>query len=282
MPTYILPPRQTLSRDPTLFPLLTDGTREVHLEHATHYPLTIALAEGERAPLLVGGVATRQELDSIAAGCAAAMLSRHAGKRLLLVELLEGASFFCSQLVACLEAEKGAACCTLTYAALKISSYQDGSRATSHQVGRPLHDRLGRPLLDLAPFDTICVVDDLIDAGATFAWLVTEYLPAFSPANVEGYFMLDKERPRKPRIAELLERCQPVIGKLVPDQWLVGYGPDITIQGGPANGPLHLFRGELPGGVYAFNHAIERQLTTAYQRQPRRVLAQLAPYISAR
>jgi hypoxanthine-guanine phosphoribosyltransferase len=281
MTTYILPPHQGLIHDPALFPLLAGAERQAHLEHTTRYPLTITLADGHRLPLLTGGVATRQELASIAQGCATALLSRTGGKKVLLVELLEGAKFFFDQVLACLEAEQGAAGSVFTHASIKISSYQDGSRASSHRVSRPLVDRQGRQITDLTTFDTICVLDDLIDAGATFAWLVTEYLPTLGPARVHGYFMLDEERPRAPRISELLARCHLVIGKLVPDQWLVGYGPDITLAGGPDASPLHLFRGELPGGVYAFNSAIERQLTAAYQQQPQWVTAQLAPYISA-
>lgn len=281
MPDYILPPQADLSRDPSLFPLLTEGRRETHQDLAIRYPLTIAWADGGREPLLIGGVASRQELERIASGCAAAILSRHAGQRLLLLELLEGASFFYNLVVAALDTAKGAAGCTVHHAAIKISSYTDGSRATSHQLSRPLHHRQGRPLPDLAAIDAICVLDDLIDAGATFAWLLTEYLPAVTPVAAEGYFMLDKERPRAPWIQELLGRCNPVNGKLVPDQWLVGYGPDITVAGSETLAPLHLFRGELPGGVYAFNSAIERQLTAAYHRQPRQLRDHLAPYITA-
>ena len=69
-------------------------------------------------------------------------------------------------------------------------------------------------------------------------------------------------------------------GRRVPDEWIVGYGPNRSLPGGKTAKPLHLFRAELPGGMYAFRREIEPRLTAEYQRDPTSVARQLSVYVT--
>ena len=69
-------------------------------------------------------------------------------------------------------------------------------------------------------------------------------------------------------------------GRRVPDEWIVGYGPNLSLPGGKTAKPLHLFRGELPGGMYAFRREIEPRPTAEYQRDPTSVARQLSVYVT--
>jgi hypoxanthine-guanine phosphoribosyltransferase len=164
-------------------------------------------------------------------------------------------------------------------ASIKVSSYLDGTHAQRHQIYQPLHCN-GKTCSTLEGYDQVLILDDLIDAGNTFAWLVDEYLPLFKPKQVCACFMLEKERKRSGAIDKALERSGAVCGKQVPDEWVVGYGLDIHLPGKNGRTGLHLFRNRLPGGVYAFNANIEKKLCSDYREHPEYLLEQLQMYIS--
>ena len=278
MPRYIVPARLELSFDPS-FSLLARNSG-AFTANGTSYPRMITLEDGARHPLFNGGVVSAAEIEQIAAGTARAIVDEEHGADILIVQVLEGAKPFCQKVLKYLVDKDAERKIEVELASLKVSSYTDGSRATSHRILIPLQDSRGREITSLGKFETVVVIDDLIDTGATFAWLVSEYLPRFSPKALAGYFMLDKNRKRSKEVEEVLAAYNPLCGKLVADEWLVGLGLDIALPG-LSHGPLHLFRAELPGGIYAFNSSIEQRLIKEYQARPQRVIEQLAVYVSA-
>jgi hypoxanthine phosphoribosyltransferase len=226
-----------------------------------------------------GGLITGGEVEQIANDIAKRIVENHTGKTVLLIEILEGALSFSRRVVKSINKHDPQLNYTLT--SIKIRSYENGSRAGSHRIDRPLVDEQHREIRTLSKFDTVIVLDDLIDSGGTYAWLVQEYLPDLNPGKITACFMLEKIRPRSPEVEEALDD-NVLIGVQVPDVWVVGYGPDITLPGTAELPPLHLCRGELPGGVYGFNSNIEQQLIAAYHADPTAITEQLRNYITER
>jgi hypoxanthine-guanine phosphoribosyltransferase len=279
MALYVLPGAQDLSSDKGRFPLLYDGSSAVHIHLNVRYPLTIRFSDNTVHPVMKGGLITEQEVEQIAEATAQYIVDNHAGETVLLIEILEGALSFSRRVVSSIEKLDPQLHYSLT--PIKIRSYEYGSRAGRHRIDQPLIDERHQEIRTLNNFDTVIVLDDLIDSGGTFAWLVREYLPDLSPEKIEACFMLEKVRPRHPEVEEVLAGIV-LIGVQVPDFWVVGYGPDITLPGTAELAPLHLCRGELPGGVYAFNSEIEQQLITAYHADPTVIIDQLRSYITER
>lgn len=280
---YVFKERSTLSSDPQKFPLLFRGGREEgsYVLQQTEWPRGVRFTDGHIAPLFIGGILSTQEMKIIARNIAQELADRYRGQNLLLIQLLEGAVPFCrlvcTNLAECVEPGG----LQYTVASLKVSSYLDGSSAQQHLVSLPLQRFDGEEISSFKGYDRIVVLDDLIDAGNTFSWLLNEYLPALQPKEVSAYFMLEKERRRTAEVEATLARVDAVCGKRVPDEWVVGFGLDIRLPGRKDQEPTHLFRGELPGGIYAFNADIEKRLIAEYQTHSDALRRQLAPMISA-
>ncbi len=265
--------------EPLGFPLLA-GNPDPCLRDGKNYPLTVLL-DGVPEYLFAKGVAPASALMAMAAETARLLSVRYAGRRLLLVEVREGGGIFAGLVhrqLAGLGAETGL---RAEPGNIKVRSYGQGSRATAPRVVKPLCDARGRELADCSKFDAVVLLDDLIDAGHTAIWLAETYLPRFAAREVAVCTMLDKERPRGREVEAALCRIVLSSGLRVADDWLVGYGLDMTVPGGGATPDLHLFRPPLPGGVYAFNTALEPRLTAAYQADPQGLRRQLASYVSA-
>lgn len=280
MVRYIIPGLRSLSWDKKAFPLLDDGSGGVYVHGAVRYPLTVQLADNTLHPLLVGGLVTEQEVDRIAAETARAIMQDHAGEKILLLVVLEGALAFARRIISTLGENDSRYRLAYTVAPVKVSSYTDGSRAGEHLVVAPLSDDRGEEIRTLGEYHAVIILDDLIDSGRTFAWLARDYLPRFSPCMIKACFMLEKVRPRDPEVEAVLRGTGLLIGVRVEDVWVVGYGPDITLPGKEELRPLHLCRGELPGGVYGFNSTIEQQLIRLYHADPDFLIEQLGPYIT--
>lgn len=260
------------------FPLLP-GNADPCLTEEGSYPLTVSL-QGASLPLFTAGVASSAQLSAVARRTAILLCERFAKQRLLLVDILEGGRVFGAMLdeeVATVTAGREL---PWRRAALKVRSYGHGSQATTLRILAPLHDSLGREITDCAGFDGVVLVDDLIDAGLTAHGLVTDYLPRLGAREIGLCTMLNKARPRSREVAAMLDRCLLHAGLGVPNQWLVGHGLDMALPGQGTIPPLYLFRQALPGGVYAFNTAIETRLLAAYQTNPADIRAQLAAYLS--
>ena len=279
MAHYVLTDVQGLSSDKERFPLLYDGSSAVHTHRGVRYPLTMRFADDTVHPVMKGGLITEREIEQIAEAVAQHIVENHAGETVLLIEILEGALSFSRRVFNSIKKHDPQLLCTLT--SIKIRSYEDGSRAGSHRIDQPLVDEQHQEIRTLSKHDIIIVLDDLIDSGGTYAWLVREYLPDLNPRKIGACFMLEKVRPRNAAAEEALAG-NVLIGAQVPDVWVVGYGPDITLPGTAELPPLHLCRGELPGGVYGFNSDIEQQLIAAYHADPTAITDQLRNYITER
>ena len=231
MPRYIVPARLELSFDPS-FSLLARNSG-AFTANGTSYPRMITLEDGARHPLFNGGVVSAAEIEQIAAGTARAIVDEEHGADILIVQVLEGAKPFCQKVLKYLVDKDAERKIEVELASLKVSSYTDGSRATSHRILIPLQDSRGREITSLGKFETVVVIDDLIDAGTTFAWLVKEYLPRFSPKALAGYFMLDKNRKRSKEVEEVLgirRTGSAITGHTVPGEGvtLIGQEPIST------------------------------------------------------
>lgn len=280
MGRYLFANVKKLSRDRKRFPLLYKGGNAVHIRGSVRYPLTMRFSDDVVHPLLIGGLVTGKEVEQIAAATARAILNNHADEAVLLVEVLEGARFYCRRVVSNINKHDGRLNYTLT--SIKVRSYTDGSRVGGLRIDRPLIDERQREIRSLSQYHAVIVLDDLIDSGKTFAWLAREYFPALNPRRIEACFMLEKVRPKAPEVEEALTSGNVLIGVRVPDVWVVGYGPDITLPGKTGLPALHLCRGELPGGIYGFNGGIEEQLIAAYHAEPVAIVDLLRSYITER
>lgn len=259
------------------FPLVS-GNQEPFQDRTLRYPRAFTFADGASAPLFKKGVVPASELEEIARITAEQIAAGYAGQRLLVVQVLEGARVFARMLLPYLDQLCPGADIDYEMGAVQVRSYSQGSQATAHTILTPLQDSRGRELSDCRAYDGVVLVDDLIDAGLTMAWLITEYLPRFAAKGVGFCTMLDKERARTDAVAQVLARHLLSAGRQVANDWLVGYGLDLALSGGERIPPLHLFRQALPGGVYAFNSEIEARLAHEYQQQPDWVAGQLAAY----
>lgn len=279
-----------MAGEETAFPLLP-GSGDCYQSAGLEFPRLFTFADGSTAPLFTRGVVAAVELERMARLTVERISQRYGGQRLLLIQVLEGGRTFAEMVIKHLRARQGGGGDTadaaprerLRYevATIQVRSYGQGSsQAAAHRIVQPLRDSLGRDLQDWAAFDGVVLLDDLIDGGQTMAWLVCDYLPRFAAKSIGICTMLEKDRPRRREVEEVLSRGLISAGLKVPDAWLVGYGLDLALPGRGDQLPLHLFRQALPGGIYAFNSAIEQRLTQAYQANPPGVAQQLRAYLS--
>lgn len=258
------------------FPLLADGHHSALVDGLT-YPLSFSFSDGSHAPLFTSGVVPAEELEQVARLTAERIAARYGGQRLLVIQILEGARTFAGMVRPYLEDPHGL---RFELATVQVRSYGQGSQAAAHRIVQPLRDQWDQELTECGAFDGVVVLDDLIDGGQTVAWLVRDYLPRFAVRGLGVCTMLEKDRQRSRAVDEVLSGCLLSAGRRVPDEWLVGYGLDMALPGGGDIPDLHLFRQALPGGIYAFNSAIEERLLAAYQTNPTDVRRQLKIYLS--
>jgi hypoxanthine phosphoribosyltransferase len=278
---HIIDHAASLSYEQKEFPLLSSSaTGDACYDAAQElsWPRVVRFWDGSQEPLFIGGILTAAEILRITRKIARDLVERYRGQHLLLIQILEGGVPFCAMVCEAL-AYYAVAGFHYDLASIKVSSYLEGTHAHGHQVSQPLHCN-GNACSTLEGYDQVLILDDLLDAGNTFAWLVDHYLPSFKPKQISAYFMVEKERKRLGTIDKALERSGAVCGKQVPDEWVVGYGLDICLPGRKGQQALHLFRNRLPGGVYAFNSNIEKKLLSDYQEHPEYLLEQLGVFIS--
>lgn len=264
------------------FPLLAGG-QDPYLSGGLSYPRCYTFNDGRSAPLFSRGVVPAAEIEGVARATAVAIAQRYRGQRLLVVLILEGARVF-SEMVLCQLERLRRQGQDLDYevATIQVRSYGQGSQASAPRVLQPLQDYRGKELQNCAAYDGVALVDDLIDGGGTMHWLIREYLASRSAKGIGVCTMLEKARQRGRAMDDTLAACVIASGRRVPDEWLVGYGLDMALPGREDCPTLHLFRQALPGGIYAFNKAIEQRLLAEYQANPHGVAQQLAVYLSRR
>ena len=126
-------------------------------------------------------------------------------KRPVLVCVLKGASFFYIDLCRCMN-------CAIDMDFIAVSSY--GASAQSTGVVRLIKD-----LDNNITGRHVVIVEDIIDSGRTLSYL-SEYLRLKGAKSVRTCTLLDKPDRRE------VEFEPDYIGKVIPDEFVVGYGLD--------------------------------------------------------
>lgn len=129
----------------------------------------------------------------------------HAGKDLILIGILKGATTFLADLMRQIDAP-------LQLEFMAVSSYGNQRRSTGEV-------RIVKDLDVSVQGKHLIVVEDIIDTGLTLSYLL-ENLRSRGAASVKLAALLDKPEPRKIGVAV------DYVGFEVPNKFLVGYGLD--------------------------------------------------------
>ncbi len=147
-----------------------------------------------------------EEIAQIVDRIAAEIDEEYAGKRLLMVAILKGSVVFMGDLM-----KKITIPVEIDF--MKVSSYGDGTVSTGNIN---IHLDLCRGDIDQCD---ILIVEDIIDSGRTLSHLV-EYLRLKGARSVKTCTLLDKPSRR------VVEYNADFVGKIIPDEFVVGYGLD--------------------------------------------------------
>ncbi len=148
---------------------------------------------------------TEQQISEICDEMAERINSDYKGKKVVAVCVLKGSIMFFSDLFRRLTVD-----CSLDFMA--ASSY--GSGTISGGTVKITKDITS----DIAGKDVI-IVEDILDTGNTLSY-IKKYLESYSPASVRICTLLDKPERRT------VEVKADYTGKVVGDQFIVGYGLD--------------------------------------------------------
>ena len=147
---------------------------------------------------------SEEEIKEICKRLGAEISRDYAGKKLLLVSVLKGAVVFMADLMRNITCE-----CEIDFMA--VSSYS-GSKTTG--VVKFKKD------MDIDPDGCdILIVEDILDSGITLSYL-KQVLLQRNAASIKVCAFLDKPANRKADITA------DYVGKVVPDEFIVGYGLD--------------------------------------------------------
>ncbi|MGK5087429.1 hypoxanthine phosphoribosyltransferase [Bdellovibrionota bacterium FG-2] len=148
----------------------------------------------------------RHEIDAAVQSIANRINADYAGKSVILVGVLKGAIIFMSDLVRHLNVET-------EVEFVRLSSYGKArsSSGTVTILKDIQADIRGKHVL---------IVEEIIDSGRTLKFLF-ERLKSAGPASVEIVTLLDKSSKR------VVEVPVKYVGRLIEDQFLVGYGLDL-------------------------------------------------------
>ena len=127
------------------------------------------------------------------------------GKKLLLVSVLKGSIVFMADLMRAITIP-----CAIDFMA--ISSYGSG---TTPGAVRLIKD-LG---VDISGMDVL-IVEDILDSGNSLSYTI-ELLKARKPASIKICTLLDKPDRRQAKHIQA-----DYVGKVIPDEFVVGYGLD--------------------------------------------------------
>lgn len=155
--------------------------------------------------ILIDETTLKQKVSELAA-----QINRdYAGRKLLMVGVLKGATMFMVDLARQLDLP-------IMLDFMAVSSY--GSSTNSSGIVRIIKD------LDMSIEDKdILLVEDIVDSGLTLSYLV-EYLMARNPASLKLCVLLNKPERRHPGVT-----LQPDYkGFDIPDKFVVGYGLDFA------------------------------------------------------
>lgn len=146
------------------------------------------------------------ELNFIVDSIARKIDEDYKDKNLLLLCILKGSIIFCGDLMKKLTIPSEIDC-------MKVSSYGNGTAST-----KKINILLDLHRTDLSEKD-ILIVEDIIDSGRTLSYLV-EYLKINGARSVKTVALLDKPSRRE------VDYTPDYVGKVVPDEFVVGYGLD--------------------------------------------------------
>lgn len=149
---------------------------------------------------------SRHEIEGAIDGIAAKINKDYEGKKVVLICVLKGAYVFCADLIRKLNFD-------VELEFVRLSSY--GKAKTSSGTVTILKD-IGVDIQD----KHVLIVEEIIDSGRTLKFLY-ERLEASGPASVEIVTLLDKKSKR------VVDVPVKYIGKLIEDQFLIGYGLDL-------------------------------------------------------
>lgn len=149
---------------------------------------------------------SENEIEEIVTRIAAEIDREYQGKHLLMVAILKGSVVFMGDLM-----KKVTLPVEIDF--MKVSSYGSGT-ASSGSIN--IHLDLQRK--DIGDCD-ILIIEDIIDSGRTLSYLV-DYLLLKGAKSVRTCTLLDKPSRRT------VEYNADFVGKIIPDEFVVGYGLD--------------------------------------------------------
>lgn len=147
---------------------------------------------------------TKEEIEEICERLGKQISEDYKGKNLLLVSVLKGAVVFLADLMRHITCD-----CKMDF--LAVSSY-DGVKTTGHVKFKKDMD------INPQGYD-ILIVEDILDSGITLTYL-KEVLKDRKANSIKVCTFLDKPTNHKTDITA------EYIGKVVPDEFVVGYGLD--------------------------------------------------------
>ncbi len=151
---------------------------------------------------------SEEELDAITTRIADDISRDYAGKRLLLLCILKGSVVFMGDLM-----KKISIPVEIDF--MKVSSYGAGTKSSG--TVNIVYDLYRNDLPDI----DIVIIEDIIDSGRTLSYLTT-YLKNKGARSVRIATVLDKPSRRDPAVSLTPDYT----GKIIPDEFVVGYGLD--------------------------------------------------------
>jgi len=150
---------------------------------------------------------TQEQIKQRIAELGAQISADYAGKSVLAVCILRGATVFFADLVRAIDSD-------ISFDFMAVSSY--GNTTVTTGAVRFIKD------LDtsIEGID-ILIIEDIVDTGLTLTYL-TEALRQRKPASIKICCMLDK--PTRRKAALVPDYC----GFIIPDEFVVGYGLDFS------------------------------------------------------
>ena len=150
-------------------------------------------------------LADEQEIKEICKNLGTRISEDYKDKNIIIVSVLKGAFVFCADIFRNITIP-----CEIDF--MSISSY--GSGTTSGAV-RLIKD-LG---VDISGMDVL-IVEDILDSGNSLAYTI-ELLKARKPNSIKICTLLDKPERRQAKHIKA-----DYVGKVIPDEFVVGYGLD--------------------------------------------------------
>lgn len=209
-------------------------------------------------PLFTGAVETQPMIGALSIAIGEYFAKRYGEAPVLVVEVLEGAHRFASDVARRLPGADRAT--------VKVNAGYESTQGTgTPTVSEPLAID-GQEVTSLADYENVLVIDDVLDRGLTMEYLLTQYLSSLpgSP-DLKATFLFEKQTKQRAHETEsALGMYVPRTGMRIPDWFIVGYGIDWE----PAPG-IHI--GRPLDEVYVVNGETARAVEAAAREDPERV-----------